>query len=169
MKSFISILLGVLLSAPFSHAIGRSGNGKIADGFSAFTAEVPNNFPIWQQDGANLMLENPGVFNFNDLGPILQPEFIWLNEFRTTYREQENLARQQLHDFFVDKGFRVLALEDPCIEAFIVENESAITAVTSWGGGKGLVVVAQNYAGLEDSIIGILQSIKLNQGACSWK
>jgi hypothetical protein len=162
----LSALLGVVLcGSPRSHAIGRSGNGKLTDRDDRFEAQAPESYLIQQNLGqGGLRLLSPMAPGFGVMQAYL--------EFRRLATEFPEFAAKSRDDWraeFLSTGWQSMPAIDSCIEVLRFENSSTTGAVVAWGSERGVVVLAPRSPQNMNAIDEVLATLTIEAGACAWK
>ena len=142
------------------------GGGPVGDIGDLFITKSPPRFQKLQQFGDNLRLEDISR-GFLSRG-FLQPQIILLYPFRNQFAELVNADRIEVQQFFAARGWDAFLVFNPCILAFSIRNETAITVVLSWGKNRGVVFTGPLTSDIEKGIAFMITNLHLLEGACAW-
>jgi hypothetical protein len=156
----------LLLFAVNSIGVSRIGGGKISSQTSLFEMEVPQSFGQIEQNG-NVVIA---------MGPLaVQPgqavrQFLQIREFTDYYLSIAKLDRASVQAHFVASGWDIVPFaSDDCVDVYAFSNTNTRGFAATWGEGKGVTVVGPNTGLVQVTQEQVLQSLKLDAGACSWK
>jgi hypothetical protein len=178
-KLGLVIMSGLLLAAPFSWGISRVGGGSVASlaqGYSLDAAPMFGAITILGPEMARF--EGPMGLNFGggvrggggfSFSPFAGTPYIDLLEFRVEYPGFVKLTRVELRTELVRDGWTEIKARETCLTAFIKESQTATFAIATWGEGFGYVLVSRKSNASRIAIEGMVQSTKLEGGACRWK
>lgn len=162
----MSLLGAVILAAPnIAFPIGRSGNGRIASLEDGFSTESPKYFDQARELPNNsLRILAPTV---RTSGSLFSPE-IELRRYEVEFPQEVKLTRQETLARFALHGWWNAKHADPCVEVFLSDNESASSAVATWGEGRGVVMIGPKNGISKSAIREMLDKLTLEPGACGW-
>lgn len=156
---------GALLCASLSHAIGRSGNGKLVGNEDGFEADAPSAYVVPKKlaDGG-LRLVRPFI------GPQWGgDDYLDLRRLAVEFPMNPQTTRSEFVDSFVRTGWTKLSGHDPCLEIFESRNPSVRGTVIAWGIDRGVVILGADTKATEAATREIAGTMTLAPGACSWK
>lgn len=160
------VLGGALLCASLSHAIGRSGNGKIVGWEDGFEADSPSAYllPKKMQEGG-LRLARP----FAMPGSSSQDDHVDLRRLVVEYPTKANATRVEFVEAMLASGWRQVLSNDACKESFGFESANIRASLVAWGADRGVVILGVDAPSVAFAIDEIVRTLVIDPGACSWK
>ncbi len=158
-------------AAATAGAISRVGNSSIVDEATRFRSDYPAGFAIFRAlaDGSALELQTPPRFSW----PTGEPRSykLRLQRFERLFPDLVNLSAENIREVFLaqpEKLWWELRTADDCLLGFASEEGSLYQVVTTWGGGRGLVLLGEKDPDVQRGMREILRSMRLGEGACAW-
>ncbi|MEK7357129.1 MAG: hypothetical protein AAB250_11820 [Bdellovibrionota bacterium] len=168
MRKFINLIVigGALACASLSHAIGRSGNGKLVGTEDGFEADAPSAF--FMPDS----LPNGGLRlnrSFVMPGSGHQSAYIDILRLTAEFPSMGELKRADFVKGFVDQGWTSMPSANACIETLRYKGHGTEAAIVAWGPDKGVVVLTAESDLGTAAVEEIVETLVIDSGACSWK
>jgi hypothetical protein len=162
-KAFV--IAGICLSLT-AGAIGRSGNGTVSSSRTGFSAHLPPGF----DSGVDIVGGKIRIWSLiNDVRPgMMVRPFIELSDLDQTLPGLAGLNRAQVSEKAKNLGWMPRPPSDPCVDTYFRHEEDGDLAVAFWGPGKGLVVIGPHSPYVRIGEKEILDSLRLEAGACAW-
>ncbi|MFN7904036.1 MAG: hypothetical protein ACK5P5_02530 [Pseudobdellovibrionaceae bacterium] len=167
-----TLALIVFQSVP-SFSISIIGNGIILDLNNGVKMNLVQNysqsFQVSGEDGIKLT-DPTRFFHLNSPTPLTESIFVYrLQKFQS---QLTDLSREDFRNHFLyhpKTSWQEIETNDPCVEIFTNNSTANVNYIASWGSGKGLQVLGTPTAYSKQSVMNMLQSMVLGEGACSWK
>jgi hypothetical protein len=161
-------VLWFLASQSTAWAITRIGNREFGSDELGFTATLSESFDFLrelQNDGALLISSGDGV--------VRSGEPIVIRPLDQTLTGVESLSQWQFEKFLLKLARPSLNVSnvrvpESCVSALLVETQSELWGLASWGKGVGVVFKASNEPFVRAAIVEMLASIRIAEEACQW-
>jgi len=156
-------LLGILfISAGAASAVSKVGGGTLSnETIGVMTRYSPSYNQIFIAANQDVQF-----FDSNRNSPL--PKFIRFHLLENAMPEWIGKAdRTEFAGFFSHNGWTSGSHQDPCVEIWVREEAQGINVVTSWGDGKGALIVTPKN-NIHD-VRFLLLNLTLDPGACAWK
>lgn len=168
-------MAGVVALAAFpAFGISKVGNSRVADHVQGFETVFPEGLYSSRelpQDG----LELQTLPKFVSGSGVGQPGFrslrVQLRIFEADFHKLAGFSPDELRKAFLGMNSSVWwesRTHDPCILAFLSEQGNLYQLVTTWGHGKGLVVLGEKDPDIQRGMREMLSELRLEPGACGW-
>lgn len=146
--------------------VGGGRSGRVADSTIGFMADIPFGYPSAQDaGGGSLRLLGIPMLAF---GANPRPPVIEIHPFSKAYPEYSSLDRAALDRDLAGKGWAKRNHADACIDVRWIRGQTATTVIAAWGQAKGVALVSPATPQAERDLLSIVDSIKLDPGACQW-
>lgn len=168
-ESFYSLLFALIVAVCWpvqSTAVSRVGGGKVSSIGSGFEADIPT---LFQQshviDDNSVRLIGPPLPESKRLG--MRP-LIELYEFSEHYPELANLSREEVYDYFTQRQWQDRQHNNECVLWMQGQTPTSHFAIVTWGQGKGMLVMGTAGHNVRNAMLKLLESVRLQEGACAW-
>ncbi|MCM2279733.1 MAG: hypothetical protein NDJ89_16790 [Oligoflexia bacterium] len=171
----VSAIVSIAAIASFqANAITRVGNSRFGSDDQGFSSRIAPEFCRNGFCSTRLTLEGSLILEDHALlipmaSGIFLPARAVVADFAAKYPSWVSLSREEIRNRLANGPWVKLVHSDPCVEAWLVSQDGTIATVATWGGGKGVVMVAPGAEPLLRAIESMNRDIELIPGACAWK
>lgn len=166
MKKTLIFITLLIAWTTLSRAVSRVGGGKISSLSSGFEMIVPQNFTnLFATRTESVRAEGPPVYVY---GRGVTTQFVDITEFQDDFSDFTNYSALEIRQRLEKSNWRLVS-ESDCILIMKNNDPKIVAYIGTWGMGKGFVLKGLNLPDVDQAMIGMLGSLRITTGSCTWK